>query len=208
METYIRTRGATSWGTAVNTATSTNGTVAPTVTTYSGYATTTSYEVRVRVKDELSDWTESILHIATKKALLDMYKDEGVAIGKYYETNIGGPLQVGSGTSTFDGGIHVKGSLYMEGGIQSVYVGNNADLNNITNPGLYYCDSNAVAGTMKNVPRTMAFSLFVEKHAGVRQTFSHYEATDTTTFVRNFYNGSWGGWSVSHAPVTGYNATL
>lgn len=97
LETYIRIRGTTSWGTAVNTTTSKTGTVAPTVTTYSGYATSTSYEVRVRVKDTLSDWAETILHISTNKVLLDIYKDVGVGMGKYYEPAIGGALQIEGG---------------------------------------------------------------------------------------------------------------
>ena len=208
LETYIRTRGATSWGTVVNTATSTTGTVAPTKTTYTGYATTTSYEVRVRVKDELSGWTETILPIATKKALLDMYKDIGVGIGKYYETAIGGPLQVGSGTSVFDGGVHVRGPLFMPGGIQPGYLGANTDLNNIIEPGLYYCPLNTDAGTMKNIPRTMAFSLFVEKHAGVKQTFTNYQDWYAITYVRNLYNGIWGDWYIAYAPITGTSPTL
>lgn len=40
-----------------------------------------------------------------------MYKDVGVGIGKYYETNIGGPLQVSSGVSSFGGDIKLKNSL-------------------------------------------------------------------------------------------------
>lgn len=194
LETYIRTRGTASWGTVVNTATSTNGTVAPTVTTYSGYATTTSYEVRVRVKDELSDWTESILPITTKKVLLDIYKDIGVGIGKYYETNIGGPLQVGSGTSVFDGGIHVKGPLFMEGGIQPIFLDSNTDLNNIIKPGFYYANSNAQVATMKNCPVGSAFSLQVELHAGYKQTLTVYLPNNILTMVRNYYSGVWGQW--------------
>ena len=194
LETYIRTRGTTSWGTVVNTATSTTGTVAPTVTTYSGYATTTSYEVRVRVKDELSDWTESILPITTKKVLLDIYKDIGVGIGKYYETNIGGPLQVGSGTSVFDGGIHVKGPLFMEGGIQPIFLGANTDLNTLIKPGFYYANSNANVATMKNCPVVSAFSLQVELHAGYKQTLTVYLTNNILTLVRNHYAGTWGEW--------------
>lgn len=194
LETYIRARGASSWGTAVNTATSKTGTVAPTVTTYSGYATSTSYQVRVRVKDTLSDWAETILDIATNKVLLDIYKDIGVGIGKYYETNIGGPFQVGVGTSVFDGGIQVRGPLYMEGGIQPGFLGANTDLNTIIKPGFYYANSNAQVATMKNCPVGSAFSLQVELHAGYKQTLTVYLTNNILTMVRNYYNGVWGEW--------------
>lgn len=203
----IQRRSGTTWSNVGTNNTSTNGSISRTAVS-TGNLITSSYEFKVRLTDLFGGVSEAIDTISTQQVVMDIYRNQGVALGKMYETGTGGPLQVGSGTSVFDGGIHVRGPLYMGGGIQSVYLGENTNLNNIIDPGLYYCPANAVVNTMTNVPRTMAFSLLVEKHAGVKQTFTNYEPTNSITYVRNFYNGSWGGWHVSHAPVIGHNPTL
>lgn len=194
LRVYVKTRTAT-WGTTANhTVTSTNGSITLTNHALAGYAETGSFDVRFELYDELSASVYSQTTISTTRVPLDVYKDLGVGIGKLYEPATGGPLQVGSGTSVFDGGLQVRGPLYMRGGIQPIYLGANIDLNNITDPGLYYCPSDADAVTMKNIPQKNSFSLLVEKHAGVKQTFTNYQTWNVTTYVRNFYNGTWGEW--------------
>lgn len=73
----------------------------------------------------------------------------------------------------------------------------NSDLNNIQTAGMYYCSANAVSVTISNKPPTIgsAFSLLVEKHAGCKQTFTQYETGWIGTWVRNYYNETWGEWS-------------
>lgn len=68
------------------------------------------------------------------------------------------------------------------------------DLNTITTPGMYYCPSNATAATHLNSPTTNAYSLLVEKHAGFKQTLTEYMTSNSKTWIRNYYSGSWGAW--------------
>lgn len=212
MEAFIRAKGASSWGTAVKTGSATTGTIEWATTAYGNYSEASSYEVLIRTKDELNDWTSVTHQISTGKDLISVYKNDGVAIGKIYDPVIGGPLQVGSGTSVFDGGLQVRGSMYMEGGIQPVYIGNNANLNNIHNPGFYYHPTDAGSITIGNTPINRAFSLLVEKHAGTKQTFTAYQTGNVQTYIRNYYEGSWGGWNrlyeASYVPTQVYGSFL
>lgn len=73
-------------------------------------------------------------------------------------------------------------------------VSQNANLNSYTTAGLYYCATTAIAATVTNVPSQVPFSLLVERHAGVKQTFTSYSTTGVQTWVRNYYSGSWGSW--------------
>lgn len=66
------------------------------------------------------------------------------------------------------------------------------DLNNYQEPGMYWCDADAEAATILNLPTPFAFSLFVERHAGTKQTFTEYSTN--RTFIRRFYNGWWTSW--------------
>lgn len=68
------------------------------------------------------------------------------------------------------------------------------DLNNYTTPGMYYCPLNVDAQQIANTPVNLAFSLLVEQHAGVKQTFTQYYSDDPKTWVRNLYAGVWGPW--------------
>lgn len=70
----------------------------------------------------------------------------------------------------------------------------NANLNTYQTAGLYYSNSNSAVATMTNVPTKQSFSLFVEKHAGVKQTVTSYSTSGIQTWVRNFYNGTWSSW--------------
>lgn len=75
-----------------------------------------------------------------------------------------------------------------------VLVPRNANLNSYTTAGMFYNPANADVSTMTNTPASVAFSLFVERHAGVKQTFTNYSPTGIQTWVRNYYNGTWSEW--------------
>ncbi len=67
-----------------------------------------------------------------------------------------------------------------------------ADLNNYRTPGLYYCPSDADAKTQSNLPYASAYSLFIERSAGWKQTFTAYDSN--RTWIRRFYNTAWTAW--------------
>jgi hypothetical protein len=76
---------------------------------------------------------------------------------------------------------------------QAVLIGNAADLNSFTTPGLYYQSSNAQAEAGTNYPEKVAGSLEVYKHAGVTQVYRIY--ADSRSFIRIYYNGAWTPWA-------------
>ena len=76
---------------------------------------------------------------------------------------------------------------------QAVLIGNAADLNSFTTPGLYYQSSNAQAQAGTNYPEAVAGSLEVYKHAGVTQVYRIY--ADSRSYIRAFYNGAWTSWA-------------
>lgn len=71
-------------------------------------------------------------------------------------------------------------------------IGNAADLNNYTTPGLYFQSANAQAATGKNYPESNAGSLEVYKHAGISQVYRIYNSS--RTYIRSLYGGSWSAW--------------
>lgn len=76
---------------------------------------------------------------------------------------------------------------------QAVLIGDAADLNSFTTPGLYYQSSNTQAQAGTNYPETVAGSLEVYKHAGVTQVYRIY--ADSRSYIRIFYNGTWTPWA-------------
>lgn len=72
-------------------------------------------------------------------------------------------------------------------------IGGSADLNTYTAPGLYYQPANAQAQTGKNYPEAVAGSLEVYKHVGITQIYRIY--SNSRSYVRTFYNGTWSAWS-------------
>ncbi len=75
---------------------------------------------------------------------------------------------------------------------QSVGIGNAADLNAYTTPGLYYQPANAQAQTGKNYPESVAGSLEVLKHAGITQVYRTY--SNSRSYIRTLYGGVWTAW--------------
>lgn len=76
---------------------------------------------------------------------------------------------------------------------QTVGIGNAADLNAYTTPGLYYQPANAQAQTGRNYPESAAGSLEVYKHAGITQIYRIY--SNSRSYIRTLYNGVWTAWA-------------
>lgn len=185
MELYIKKLDESGWGTAKKTESTTGALIDWGIVDFEPYSETSSYEVMVRVKDKLTNWSNAIIQISTSAVLMDVYKDAGISIGKMYDEALGGALQVG-------GNIHVSGGIETNFISRKLPTGTN--LNNIIESGFYYNDSNNDVKTMHNVPVPFAFSLFVERHAGHKQTLTSFRSDSPRTFIRNQYNGTWGEW--------------
>ena len=98
-----------------------------------------------------------------------------------------------SGSASFDGStnISIASTVYHHG---STTIGQDADLNDYTDPGWYHCASNTTAATLDNCPTTNAFTLVVSQHAGCNQMVIEYVTATPRIFVRNYYNNAWGSW--------------
>lgn len=75
----------------------------------------------------------------------------------------------------------------------STGIGDAADLNTFTTPGLYYQPANAQAATGKNYPEPNAGSLEVYKHAGITQVYRVY--SNSRHYIRTLYSGTWTAWA-------------
>ena len=102
--------------------------------------------------------------------------------GKYYNFN-------DSGHAT-----EVAGPNNNTGTFEPIKIPASVNLNDYVTPGMYYCPADADAQTIQNVPVQCAFSLLIERHAGVKQTLTTYWTHDPKTFVRNEYMGDWSPW--------------
>lgn len=71
-------------------------------------------------------------------------------------------------------------------------IGSSADLNNYTEPGLYFQPMNAQAQTGRNYPEANAGSLEVYKHAGITQIYRIYNSS--RAYIRTLYSGTWSAW--------------
>lgn len=76
---------------------------------------------------------------------------------------------------------------------QAIGIGDAADLDTYTTPGLYYQPANAQAQTGKNYPEAVAGSLEVYKHAGITQVYRVYN--NSRSYIRTMYSGAWSGWA-------------
>jgi phage-related tail fiber protein len=76
---------------------------------------------------------------------------------------------------------------------QAVAIGNAADLNAYTTPGLYFQTANNQAATGKNYPEAVAGSLEVYKHAGFTQIYRIY--SNSRSYIRTIFNGVWTAWT-------------
>lgn len=109
------------------------------------------------------------------------------------------------------GGIELLGTVHPAEGYLPSNIPSNANLNSYVNAGFYQCPTNAVASTLRNSPTAVAFSLFVERHAGVKQTLTTYLPGNAIIWVRNAYSGTgmndiiniesnWGPWQPGGQP--------
>lgn len=80
-------------------------------------------------------------------------------------------------------------------------IGTNANLNNYTDPGWYYCTANATAVTVSNSPTDNAFTLIVSSHVGTNQIVIEYMTSAFHIWTRNLYNGSWGSWAEIYTTI-------
>ena len=94
-------------------------------------------------------------------------------------------LQIADGWEIYHKGRTLTGSTRIP---------SEADLNNYETPGMYYCPYKNSAETMSNLPVQYAFSLLVERHSGVKQTFTQYRPSAPHSWVRNKFDGTWGPW--------------
>ncbi|CAL1778041.1 tail fiber protein [Acinetobacter phage vB_AbaM_Konradin-v2] len=164
----------------------------------SGYRTVTS----IGVYRPGPDWADSGMYIATGSsdgASTEAFLFKG---GRTIENTNGPIILKGNADSAtklqtprtingvaFDGTSNIRIPQLAEG------IPAGADLNTYLTEGFYYCDTNAVAQTIKNGPFTgAAFCLLVERTAGVKQTFTIYSPGSSRTWIRNIYAGTTGAW--------------
>lgn len=178
--TRTKLTSAATW-TVVKTETSTSANF-----NLTGYATDKSYDIQITVVDKFGTSVSSQLSVSTVKVLMDLYKDIGVGIGKLYED--------GRGVLDVGGSSYYTGPVNFLGGIEPIRIPSTADLNNYVTPGMYFNNLNVEATAIGNTPMNRAFSLFVEKHAGFKQTWTEYSVLDPSTWTRNCYAGTWGVW--------------
>lgn len=148
---------------------------------------TKAFNIEIQVTDKLDTTTLTIL-VDVGQELMYLNSETG-------DLDIKGNFTAGGEIS----GTNVRGTAIYSNGTKlenftSKYVPSNSNLNNYTTPGMYYNPSDAETRTMSNVPQANAFSLLVERHAGYKQTFTVYFTGNPYTWVRNYYNGSWGAW--------------
>lgn len=94
LKIYTKPVSSLTW-THKHTVTSTNGSIKLTNHVLTGYAETTSFDVQFELYDELTGSIYSETTIGTTKVLMDAYRDWGMGIGRMYDPNLGGSLQVG-----------------------------------------------------------------------------------------------------------------
>ena len=111
-----------------------------------------------------------------------------------YNINISGRASIATNADYASNSDKLDGKDSTEFLTQPIRIPAGQNLNNYTTPGMYYCPTNADAAQIANTPVNNAFSLLVEKHAGIKQTFSEYMTSSSRTWTRNYYNGTWGPW--------------
>lgn len=71
----------------------------------------------------------------------------------------------------------------------------NANLNDYTTDGWYYCSNNSRVATFTNCPTTNALYMEVHTHAGKYQHIVEYMTSGAKHYHRNYYNDAWGAWT-------------
>lgn len=121
-----KTRSSTAWSNKyANTSAALSGTYKATLT---GYSTTASYDVRLRVVDALGTTTVNLNSLGTESVPLDVTQ-RGIGVGKIHSGG-GANLQVGSGGIDTEGKIRENGTIVSEGrhlNYKTFTVGGNAN---------------------------------------------------------------------------------
>ena len=121
-----KTRSSTAWSNKyANTSAALSGTYKATLT---GYSTTASYDVRLRVVDALGTTTVNLNSLGTESVPLDVTQ-RGIGVGKIHSGS-GANLQVGSGGIDTEGKIRENGTIVSEGrhlNYKTFTVGGNAN---------------------------------------------------------------------------------
>lgn len=148
-----------------------------------------------------TDTQKLYIGTASGNVLLVAAQTVGDMLKSIYDTNNNGKVDaaevadsvpwagVSGKPSTFTPATHNHGAVTTQ-----VDIATNGDLNSYTSIGFYRCAASAAAATLANCPTSIAFSLFVELHAGVKQTLTEYVTANPRTFIRNYYSGTWGPW--------------
>lgn len=135
------------------------------------------YDVRITVTDNKGNsYLERV--VAPMQYIIDFKSGgKGVAIGKPASNT----------------GFEIAWPTTFEGGIRPVAIPKNADLNDYTTPGFYYCAENATVATFANCPTGKSFTLEVIRSAGIVQRLTEYHSGDTGgNLPRVFYRGNYG----------------
>lgn len=156
------------------------------------FAADKSYEVRAILSDSIQTVTGSWMKVATE-SLPMAFHPNGIGVGRAHSGS-GYNLEVGDGGAKIDGDLIVGKNFKIDGELVPTLLLMNTDLNDITSPGFYYNHANAHVQTMLNKPTGNAFAMLVMRHAGVVQIVFEYMVSGAKTFIRNYYNGAWGGW--------------
>lgn len=98
-----------------------------------------------------------------------------------------------SGSVSFNGtaNVSIPATVLRHG---TTSLGKDVNLNSYSDPGWYYCASNATAATISNSPTDNAFAMFVLQHAGTMQMVFEYMTSGYKIYVRNYYDNAWGSW--------------
>ncbi|MEA1063952.1 pyocin knob domain-containing protein [Erwinia sp. HR93] len=149
------------------------------------------------VKTQLNQLAAAIKSIVNKNALmrdnlLSEIKEKGASAQKTALDNLNGvPKTTTVNGHSLTGNVNVTSQDIFNK--QAVGIGNAADLNIYTTPGLYYQPQNSQAQTGKNYPEAQAGSLEIYKHAGITQIYRLYG--NSRSYIRALYGGVWSEWA-------------
>lgn len=169
---------SSNWNSVKVSASGTNGTVTKVIGN-NGISNEYTYNIRITVRDSVGSSTYDIDVPAMLYTMDFKAGGKGIAIGK-----------PASEDNLFDIAFPTRFS----GGVNYIYIPSGQNLNNYTTSGFYYNPLNVEATNIANTPVNEAFTLEVSKHAGVRQIFTRFHDDHPRTWIRNYYNGTWGAW--------------
>lgn len=166
---------------------------------------TNSWDIRYTLSDSLLSTVIATYRIGTAEVFLHYrHGGKGLGVGAMCEDD--NRIQLSDNWDMWHKNRKITGATLIP-----AY----SDLNNYTTEGMYYVPVSLDAATIANIAEPYAFSLLVERHAGVKQTFTDYRPGNPLTYMRNYYDGVWGVWAIvlssSDLPISyahgGTNAT-